>query len=799
MNLTDVVCVFVVYEGTLSITSSSTSDSSVLTVSPETFTIASGAGDQDVTLTWVLDGLTGTTAVTVTLTDDRGNTYTFAPELTITDVGVMDTPSTYVDTYIVDVTVDYLDVSVVLSNIGSGAITVSDLTFSGGLGTTSTFSDVTSAGPVPAMDTYTFQFRLFITDTASADKTGNFILTHNGDSSGSTTTNIPYEIRVQASALEVLPLTVTQSYLYNTAAYDETITITNGGGTTSSIDNIVCSQSWLTPSVSSISSIGVGASATMTVNVDLPSLAGAATYSETCTLTTNDGKEEVVVFTLTIASEVLQGWTISSSAATVNDGQVTFSVPLQATSSTAITIESFSSTGGNLPSALQYTQTVNTLISAGAQQTLTFTLDFSAEADATRGEYSGTLEISHDYGGSGTIVELALEFDLTSPGFSLDVSSISRVLRLDATDSGAQTITVTNDGDEDLTVSVSDPVEAWVSVVDSSVFNTVITAGSTRSVDVQFTALLSSGVTSSDLGVNTASLVLSHNAEKAGQSDTVTLSLDIQQPELQVTVPVTADKTILFGEVISSEEDVTVENLGDWDLSVDNLAADCGSDSWLSVDFTPNTPLTLANGETATLTLGYDVTGLAGGSYSCDVTFDHDAPYAGETHSFTVSLVISSRPLITDPADITTSVRQENTLTSSLLFANAGDLDLVVSDVSVTGDLSALSTTWTTSNTIAASGSDSLEVAFDLVGVGVGVYTGTVDLTHNSDPVTSSSIGYSVTVTAPQLSVDVTDHTQVSVIYIYIYILPSELLCMFISLILGHVSMYVCMYVCICI
>ena len=83
------------------------------------------------------------------------------------------------------------------------------------------------------------------------------------------------------------------------------------------------------------------------------------------TLTTNDGKEEVIVFTLTIASEILQGWTIDASTATIDDGQVTFNVPLRATSTTGITIESFATTGGNLPSALIHTETVNTLISAG--------------------------------------------------------------------------------------------------------------------------------------------------------------------------------------------------------------------------------------------------------------------------------------------------------------------------------------------------------------------------------------------------------------------------------------------------
>ena len=43
------------------------------------------------------------------------------------------------------------------------------------IGTSTTFSDVTHAGPVLAFDTYTFKFRLHITDTVSADKTGIYI------------------------------------------------------------------------------------------------------------------------------------------------------------------------------------------------------------------------------------------------------------------------------------------------------------------------------------------------------------------------------------------------------------------------------------------------------------------------------------------------------------------------------------------------------------------------------------------------------------------------------------------------
>ena len=49
----------------------------------------------------------------------------------------MDEPATYVDTYYVDLSTSYLDVSVSLNNLGSGDITISDLTFSGGLGRTS--------------------------------------------------------------------------------------------------------------------------------------------------------------------------------------------------------------------------------------------------------------------------------------------------------------------------------------------------------------------------------------------------------------------------------------------------------------------------------------------------------------------------------------------------------------------------------------------------------------------------------------------------------------------------------------
>ena len=86
------------------------------------------------------------------------------------------------------------------------------------------------------------------------------------------------------------------------------------------------------------------------------------------------------------------------------------------------------------------------IVYIGSQSTLVFTLDYSAEVSATRGDYDGYLLISHDYGGSGTIVQLDLSFSLTSPGFVLDITDVSRTLRYDTVDSTTKTITVTNDG-----------------------------------------------------------------------------------------------------------------------------------------------------------------------------------------------------------------------------------------------------------------------------------------------------------------------------------------------------------------
>ena len=188
-------------------------------------------------------------------------------------------------------------------------------------------------------------------------------------------------------------------------------------------------------------------------------------------------------------------------------------------------------------------------------------------------------------------------------------------------------------------MSVVDPSESWVSVVDSSVFNTVITPSSTRTFQLQFTALVSSGLVANDIGVNTASLVLNHNAERAGESDTVSLTLSITAPELQVTVPAGADKTVDSGDVISVEEDIAVDNIGDYNLILENIAVTCGADTWLSVlvDFDPNIPRTITPGDGVVLSLAYDIEGMSGGTHTCTVAFDHDAPTDGQQHIVTVN------------------------------------------------------------------------------------------------------------------------------------------------------------------
>ncbi len=738
--------------GTLSV-SSVASSLSWVTVDQAVFQVSPG---QSHTLVIIYDYAARAPAVytlTLTLTHDASTSPdTISTTATVLASGIFSaSPALFSGSYRVDVVTNYIDVTISLSNTGTAAYTLQGLTVIGQVISTTTIADATTSATVAAgASSQPFTFRLYFLNTDSMDAIGNFVFNYTA-APAARTFAVPYTISIRASSVDVSPVAVSHQYLFAAASVTETITLTNSDPTNSAELTIPCNVSWLVPSQAvSPDTITLAAASQLTVlvTIDVPILP-KGTQVGSCSVSTTDGKTTAIVFTISVAAEIFTDWTLPSQSGTVGSGSMSVSIPLRSLTAAAVRIESFSSM--DFPAFLNTLQPVDTLIPANTMQIFTFLITFGA--NATRGVYSGNVNITYDYPVSGTTAELPFNITLTSPGCSLSPSSLSQTLRIDRDATGDSTVTITNTGNENLQLTPSlDSAVPWASIVNPSSFSSPIAPAASRTLSVHFTGLVSAGVSSTLVGVQNANVVLTHNAEVPNSVSNVSLSLTLQAPAVTLSSP-SVDRSVRFGEDCSSAQ-VTLNNTGNYNLVVLYLYTEPTVD-WLNPFLSLNTPATLLPLQTATINLAFACADVAAGTHETEVVLDHDAPVAGSESRFTVRLEVASRPFIRTIDPVTQSVRLgETNATVSLLVANDGDATLVVSSTAVSGTLPG-TVSWRggSAGSLQPSAQDYLDAVLDLSGVvAAATLAGAFTLTTNSFPQEVIVVSYSLDVQAPQIA-----------------------------------------------
>ncbi len=466
----------------------------------------------------------------------------------------------------------------------------------------------------------------------------------------------------------------------------QTLRIGNTGNATLSVTAISAAAPFSSSSTGPLS-INPGDSTTVTITFSPTS---AVTASETLTITHDASGSPSSVSLSGTGVDTTSPDAPSDLAATTGNNQVALSWTANTESDLAYYIIYRSTTDGFTPSAADSIGKVDqpgvTFTNTGLSEG---TYYFKIKAVDTTGNKSGESNQA-----SATLV----------PGISLSPGSLS-FGNVDVDSSTTQTVTVSNTGDADLTVS-----DITVSGTDAAQF-TISPTSFTINAGDSATATVTFAPTS--VGNKSASLSIAHNA--AGSPATVALSGTGMAAVISVSTP-----SLPFGDVQLGQNSpltFTVENTGNTVLTVSGITVagtdaaqftvnpatftvDAGSSQTVTVTFTPSS----TGAKSATLSIAHNADGSPS---SVSVTGNGtEAPVSPPVMGVTVP------SLVMDDTDVGATSQKTFTIN------NTGASSLSVSGITVGGDNASEFTVSPTTATVAAGGSQTVTVSFSPTSAG---------------------------------------------------------------------------------
>ncbi len=388
---------------------------------------------------------------------------------------------------------------------------------------------------------------------------------------------------------------------------------------------------------------------------------------------------------------------------TTSAGQI---LTISNTGSSPLTVSAITTTG---PFA-----TPNTPLTIAAGSSANISVTFSPTA---AGSAAGTVQITHDAPGSPTSVSLSGTG--TQPVISVPASLAFGNQRVGTTSAG-QILTISNTGTATLTVSAITTTGPFATANSPL----TIAAGASANISVTFSPVVA--------GSASGTVQITHDA--AGSPTSVALSGTGTQPVISVPA------SLAFGNqrvgTTSAGKILTITNTGNATLNITAITT-------TGPFATPNTPLTIAAGGSANVSVTFSPTTAGNASGSVQIT--HDA--AGSPTSVSLS-GIGTEPVISVPASLAFGNQRVGTTSAGklLTITNTGNAPLNISAITTTGPFA----TPNTPLTIAAGGSANISVTFSPTTAGNA--SGSVQITHDAagSPTSASLSG---TGTEPVISV----------------------------------------------
>ncbi len=403
--------------------------------------------------------------------------------------------------------------------------------------------------------------------------------------------------------------------------------------------------------------------------------------------------------------------TASLSFGSVNAGSVSApqSITVNNTGNADLVVSGISVTGP----AFSVTTTCGTVVPGGD---CTVTVTF---APTTTGEKLATLVIAHNAAPSSSNV--ALSGTGLGPVAELSQASLAFAPRLVNTTSATQSITVNNTGTANLVVSgvsVTDPAFSATTACGS------VAPGRSCTVNVAFKP--------TTIGAKSATVNIAHNA--AGSLSSIALigaGTETGLAPLAAVSLTPLDFSSVQVNATSTAQAITVSNSGTANLMVSGITmTGTGAVSFLET----NNCGTVAPSSSCIVNIAFKPTAF--GAKSATVNIFHNA--AGSSSSIALTgnglgplAAVSQAPLAFGSVNAG-SVSSPQTITVS----NTGNVDLLVSGVSVTG-VDAASFSATTCGTVAVGNTCTINVSF--APATTGAKSAEISIAHNSNNVVTTS------------------------------------------------------------
>ncbi len=620
--------------------------------------------------------------------------------------------------------------SVILSNTGESALTISSITTSGDFTQSSNCGTTLAAGA---------NCTITVTFTPAAPGTLSGSLTVSDNAAGG-----PHKVKLQGAYSAPFAGVTTSSLTFNrqsvgTTSGAQTVTVNNTGNASLSIASIALGGT-NSGDFAQTNTCGssVAASSACTINVTFtPTAVGARTAS----LTILDDSNNVAGNTQSVS---LAG-TGAGAGVTLSPPSLTFgsqsegvvsppqSVTLTNAGNASLTFTSISVTGAD---ASDFAQTNTCGSSVAASGSCTISVTFKPSLVGTE---TATVAIADSATGSPQTV--ALTGSGLSGEVSLSPSSMTFPSQNVGTTSSTQSITLSNTGNSSFAInSIS------ITGANAGDFSETNTCGSSLVQSTSCTIAVK--FSPAALGIRTASVSIADNA--SGSPQTVSLAGTGSAPLAGVTATSLTFSSQNSGTT-STAQTFTLNNTGNAALTISSFAfagADpgdfsetntCGGSVAASASCTISVTFTPAAGgnRTATLNITDNSNNVAGSQQTVSLTGTGSAPLAGVTAT---SLTFNSQNLGT------TSAAQTFTLN------NTGNAALTISSIALAGaDPADFAATNTCGGSVAASASCTISVTF--TPAAAGSRAATLNITDNSNNVAGSQQSVSLVGTGTSATV----------------------------------------------
>jgi YVTN family beta-propeller protein len=625
--------------------------------------------------------------------------------------------------------------TITLTNDGSATLTIGSIaltgTNSGDFSLTSntcTTGGTGGTGSVAAGASCTIS--LTFKPTAGGTRTASVTIT---DNAGNSPQSVSLTGSIPAPVATFSPTSLNfASQAIGTTSAAQTITFTNSGSSTLSIGTIAVAgttASSFSETNTCGTTLAAGASCTISVTFN-PMQSGALSATLVVSDNTGDSPQSLGLSgtaTGTGPAVVLSPAALTLGSQPVGTASAAQSFTLQNTSSAAISISSVAIGGANAGDFSVVGNACGTSVAAGAACAIT--VRFTPTAAGTR---TASAVITDNAGNSPQ--SESLTGTGTGPGATFSPASITFTSQSVGTTSAAQTVTLTNSGNADLSItSISANGLNGADFAQTNNCGTSLVAGANCTIGVTFVPLAT--------GTRTASLLVTDNAGNSPQSVSLTGTGTPAVPAPAVTL---SPGSLTFGSqtlgTTSAAQSVTLQNTGNAALSISSIALAGINPGDFSATNTCGT--SVAAGAACAITVRFTPT--AAGTRTASAVITDNAGNSPQSVSLTGTAVATAPTVALSPTSLTFASQTVGTTsaTQTVTVSNTGNAALSVTSIAVAGTNSGdFSQSNTCGTSVAAGANCTITVAFKPTATGARTASITIANNASNSPQSVSLTG----------------------------------------------------------